>query len=344
MKTNFFSAILLFSLLFACSADDEQNTPLPPPAGELIYVANEGAFNQGNASLTVYNAETGEVFQNVFQNANNNEPLGDILQSITMMNDELCLVVNNSQKIEIIDKTTFVRNRTITGLTSPRYMLVSENDKAYVSDLFAGMVHIVDPVSGGHTGSVSSGEWVERMLFHNGEIWCTTPGGDGLLFINPDTDEVTGSLSLSAGASNIAIDANGDVWVYCQGNFAEVSPAIHRIAGDTKAVATSYFTTATGVYGGNLEIDHTGEFIYYLFAGDLYKLHISSPTLPTEPLVSGGNRLLYGLNINHNSGQIAITDAVDYSSAGRVYLYNPNGTEITNFAAGIVPGMVVWGE
>ncbi len=344
MRIKFLFSFALMVLLASCNSDDEQTPKPPPAASDLLYIANEGSFNQGNANLTVYDPSTSTAFQNAFSAANGGEPLGDIFQSITQIDDELFFVVNNSQKIEVVNAATLQRTRSIGGLTSPRYMLPLSGNKAYVSDLFAGAIHIIDTSTGSIIGAVNSGQWVERMVLHNAEVWASTPSGDGLIFIDPSTDSITGSLALSAGANSVAVDATGDVWVYCQGDFMNVSPAIYRIHRITKTIESTFNITATGVYGGSLEMDHTGHNVYYLFGGDVYKMAIDATSLPSAPFISANGRVLYGMNVNRSTGQIALTDAADFSSTGHVYLYNPAGTLTTDFEAGIIPGFAFWAE
>ncbi len=340
---SFFAFVLLFA---ACSSDDDNGgTPPPPqdPAATIIYVANEGSFGQGTASLTAYNATEGVVFQNVYELVND-EPLGDILQSIYLHNDELYLVVNNSEKIEVCDPSSVERKRSITGLDSPRHMLFLSDEKAYVTDLFAGGVHIVNPSSGTYTGLITTATWLENMILHNGEVWATNAGGESIIFINPETDELGISVALSAGPNTLAADANGDVWVLCQGDFAGVFPALYRVNGSSKAVdATWSFGEVMG-YGGTLRMAPDGQHVYYLLAGDVYKMAIDATELPTTPFISGENHNFYGFHINPSTGEIALTDAGDFQSNGQVYLYDVDGNETFAFEAGVIPGFVTWSE
>jgi hypothetical protein len=342
-----FLVFLSFSLLFAaCSSDDDNGgTPPPPqdPAASIIYVANEGGFGQGTASLTTYNVTEGVVFQNVYELVNG-EPLGDILQSIYLYNDELYLVVNNSEKIEVCNASSFQRKRSITGLDSPRHMLFLSDEKAYVSDLFAGGIHVVNPTLATYTSFITTGTWLENMILHNGEVWATNAGGDGLVLINPESDALGTPVTLSAGANSLAVDGNGDVWVLCQGDFAATFPSLFRVNGSSKAVdATWSFMESMG-YGGTLRMAPDGEHVYFLLAGNVYKMGISATELPSEPFISGGDRNFYGFHINPSSGEIALTDAGDFQGAGQVYLYDVDGNETFNFTAGIIPGYVTWSE
>ncbi len=342
---KFFSFLAFAALLAACSSDDDNSAPTAPqnPTDQIIYVANEGGFNQGNAGLTVYNATEGEVLQNVYE-AVNMEPLGDTFQSISFHNGELYMVVNNSEKIEVCDPFTFERKRTIEGLDSPRYMVFLSDEKAYVSDLFADGIHVINPEAGTYTDFIQTGTWLENMILHNGEVWAANAGGESLYIIDPATDAPDDIIALSAGPNTLAADANGDVWVLCQGDFGDEFPALYRVNGDTKTVEATWGFGETMGYGGTLRMGPDGQHVYYLLAGDVYKMDISSTELPTAPFIAGDNRNFYGFHINPATGEIALTDAADFVSKGRVYLYDVDGNETFNFEAGIIPGFVAWGE
>jgi hypothetical protein len=220
---------------------------------------------------------------------------------------------------------------------------VSEQ-KAYITDLFANGIHIVDPSTATYTGLINTGTWMEHMLMQNGEVWATNPGGEKVFFINPGTDEINGDVALSAGPSSLVKDAGGDVWVLCQGDFADVYPVMYRIDGQNKSIETTIELGDVNGYGGTLAIDPAGEALYILIGGQVYTMSTDDIAFPTNPLIAAEGRNLYGLSVNPVTGDIAVTDAVDFSSTGAVYIYNADGTAKADFEAGIVPGFVYWKE
>ncbi len=335
--------LLPFLMLFACTPDDDQpGEPAPPSTPTTMYIANEGGFMTSTATLTVYDTETGQANQNVFANANNGEPLGDTFQSISEHNGELYMVVNNSGKIEVVDASTYVRTRTITGLESPRYMHFFGDDKAYVSDLYASEVYIVNPTTGAHSGVVSTTAPVENMVLHNNEIWATNNTGDKLIFINPDTDQEVNHITLSEGPGAMAVDPAGDIWVFCQGiSWEGIAPALYKIGGQTKEILTSFEFDSLD-YSNSMDLSPDGQSLYYLHGGDVYQMSVSATELPEDPFISGAGRDFYKLFVHPFTGGLVVTDAADFSSESVVYMYNANGDQIEEIPAGIIPSFVHW--
>lgn len=346
MKINYL--LLVFTLfLFACKSDNDDKvppTPVTPDGVERILVGNEGGFMAENAELTLINRDSATAFQNIYAYYNEDEGLGDILQSMYAYNNEIYLVLNNSGKIEVIGQDDFKSKRTITGMNSPRYMLFFNGNKAYVSDLADNGIHVVNPTTGTYTSMINTGTWIEHMVEHNGEVWCTAPGTDKLYFLNINDETFSGNVTLSQGVSDIGKDKNNNFWVMSQGTWSEpyIEPAIHHIDGSSKEVLATYsFPEGTG-FGGNLTMSADGENVLYLLNGKIYKMAISDTQLPSQPFIEKSGVFFYTLSVNSDSGEIALTDAVDFSQTGKVYFYNADGTAKDNYEAGVVPRSVLW--
>ena len=127
-----FGALLVLSLS-ACEYEDD----FPAGVGEgniEAIVLNEGRIGTNMGAISVL-YRNGMVSPDVFRVVNN-RPLGDVAQSITMINGKYFVTLNNSKKIEIVNPSTFKSEGTIlyTQAGLPRQIVsVSDTCLLYTS-------------------------------------------------------------------------------------------------------------------------------------------------------------------------------------------------------------------
>lgn len=344
MKSKFLYLILSLFIFTACDKGSDPEPSSGFTMTDYILVGNEGAFGGESASLTVVNRVNGTLTQNAFSAANNGAVIGDLLQSMERRNDEIYLVVNNSEKIEVVDVKDLTSKRVISGFESPRYIHFTSDSKAYVSNLMSNHIDVINPLTGVFSDPIPTPNFIEKMKEYDGELWCTAAGSDHIYFLDLATDQISDSLKLSAGVSEIAIDENNDFWVLAQGSFSVplIEPAIYRIDADSKEILDTFnFPEGTG-YGGSLEMSADKKSVLYLVGGKLYRMSISATSLPNSPFISKPSVSFYALNVNPSSGEIALTNAVDYSQTGHIYFFKATGESIDDFNTGIIPHSVLW--
>ena len=100
MKTNNLITIILCAILFAsCQNDSISPNNLAGLYENGYFVTNEGNFGTGNGSIS-YVSENGNVENNIFSQINSFQ-LGDVVQSMNIIDEKAYIVVNNSSKIEV---------------------------------------------------------------------------------------------------------------------------------------------------------------------------------------------------------------------------------------------------
>lgn len=331
---------LLLVVLFGSCIKDR-----PIPGGNIsvttgdngVFITNEGNFQFGNAAVSFYADGMSEAVQDLFQPANN-RPLGDVCQSMYMFNHKAYLVINNSAKIEVVNAHDFNSVATITGLQSPRYFLPVSNGKAYVTDLYANTISIVDLNDNTVYGTIPCGGKAEELLLSYGNVFVTNNQRNYLLVIRSATDIITDSITIGYGANSIREDKNGMLWVLCSGRPGSGEFAsLHKVNPLTKSVESTFTFAQKTDAPWRLAMNGTNDTLYFLNK-DCFRMSVTDQSLPLTPIVRQEDRQFYGLGINPYNGNIYLSDAIDYVQRGKVFIYDVEGVLENSFLAGIIPG------
>lgn len=333
------AGLLVLLAFSACKKDEPEPEPeLPAEKDHAVFVLNEGNFQWGNASLSLINLNTNAIQSDVFSAANN-RPIGDVLQSATLINHELWLVVNNSQRIERIDPKTAQSKGTINGLLSPRYIVNTGSGKAYVSDLYSASIHCIDTATCNIVNSIQTQGWTEEMVLLNGFIWVCNTGGNQVYKINVATDQIEDSIAVGIKPRSIRSDKLGRIWVLCEGEIPpqESAGSLWCIDASLNAVLQQFSFSNPTDHPSKLRINAAGDRLYFLNKG-LHRMNITDAALPSSSFIAQGSRIFYGLAVHPNDESIWLSDARDYVQQGKVLRYKADGTLMREWDAGVIPG------
>ena len=332
--------VVIFILLNACVKDKPQ-APVTTSANlnstNKVFVINEGNFGNvpGNSSISLYDAISNTVVEDFYKQQNATSILGDVCQSMTKYNNNYYMVVNNSHKIEVVSAYNFNKTATITGFNSPRYLLPITYNKAYVSDLFAHSIQIVDLNSNTITGSIPTYSNTEEMVLVYNKAFVTSPYSNYCYVINSVSDVVIDSITIGKGASSVLIDKNSKVWILSTGSStASQVGKLVRINPVTLQIELSLSFTSTDS-PKQLCANKTRDTLYYLNKG-ISQFPIVNTTLPALALVNQGSKIYYGLGVNPIDYNIYVSDAIDYVQKSTIEVYAVIGSFKTSFKAGFI--------
>lgn len=323
--------------LFSC-VKDKPNDAMQPNvsfgSGSKVFVTNEGNFGSNNASVSMFELSNNQIVSDIYKTQNNNAVLGDVCQSMNKINNKYYIVVNNSGKIVIVNPDDFKLITTITGLTSPRFILPVTFSKAYVSDLSAGSISIINLNTNTKTGSIPCNGWTEQMTVIYNKAFVTNNNSGYTYVINTINDQITDSINVGPYAGSIAIDKNSKIWILSGGNSSSnIAGKLMRIDPVTLTIELSLpFTISDSP--GNLCMNATKDTLYYLNKS-VYRMGITSASLPTSAFVTGTSNTFYGLAVSDKDKNIYVSDAIDYVQKSTVMVFSPGGQMITSFKAGI---------
>jgi DNA-binding beta-propeller fold protein YncE len=331
--------------------DDEviQTSPVDLYGSRGVFIVNEGNYLYGNSSLSYYDIDTKEVVSEIFSLANG-IPLGDVGYSMAVRNGKGYIVVNNSGCIHVVDVNTLLLIKTITGLTSPRHILFIDDDKALVSDLYGRGVSVIDLQTNEIQGKIKTGgaslpfyqHSTENLIRVGNKVYTNCWSYDSkILEISLETLTVTDSIEVGIQPWAMVKDVDNKIWVVNDGGYAgnpfghEV-PSLMRINTTTNTVELRLNFSSLNDQIGQLATNPAGDSLYFI-RNHLYKMHINSTSLPEQPIVSRDGRNFRALSVDPFTGDIYISDAVDFMGEGVVYRCKSSGTPIDTINSGITP-------
>ncbi len=326
MKHLKYLLIISLAMLWAgCEKDQETPDPIPTePREQGVFILNEGNFMAGNASLSYLDTQSGQMLHELFLQANN-EALGDVLQSMIVHQERAYLVVNNSGKIEVVDMESMERKGTINGFVSPRYMLVVNEQKAYVTDLFGNSVSVVDLVGNAITGGIAVSGWTEELAVFAGQVVVAGAGSGHLYFLDPQTDALTDSLYLGASPTRLRIDAEGHLWVLCSGSWdGSEKPMLVRIRPQNTGLMETFPLPEENSYYSRFDISANGRKLFVL-GQDVWMMDLGKNNPTFELWIESGGMTFYGLSVSPFNDHLYLTDAVDFVQRGTLMVYSETG-------------------
>lgn len=309
-----------------------------------IFVLNEGGIGKNNSTVSFIVND--EVQNDIFATANANALLGDTAQSLTFKDDKAYVVLNYSNKVEIVNSTTFVKIATIdTGIENPRYIAFHGN-KAYVTcwgvsdneedDYLA----VIDLATNTTSTPIPLANGVEKIITIGDKLYVAHQGGWGVNNLVSVVDTATNAVTtITVGdVPNSLIEKDGSLYVLCGGNpgwvpgtetigkLVKINLVDNTIAQEIEFAETQH-PSKLEVYGDNF---------YYTMGAGVYKKAIAETTLPTTsfftvPEIFG----IYGFDII--DAKIYVGDAGDYVEPGKAFVYSIDGALLDEYTVGVSP-------
>lgn len=344
---------LFFLVIISCSKDDDFGEVYGGgkdySQGNGVFVVNEGNFGHGNASLSYLNIDSLKMEQNIFSSVNG-RPLGDVAHSMQIINNEAWIVVNNSARIQVASLADMQSVNTITGLTSPRFILPVSGNKAYVSDFYDSKISVLDLENKKILRSIDLGRSSEQMIMAGDFVFVAfwsnyafpAKVNNQLMVISKTSGQLIDSITVGREPNSMVADKNGKLWVLCSGGFMnEEKPSLWCIDPENMQVEKTFHFPETHSSPSAMCRNADRDTLFFLNNG-VFSMPVDSDALPENPLIEETEGLFYALGIHPESSQIYLSDAVDYQQRGLVFRYSADGHLIDSYRAGIIPGKFVF--
>ncbi|PHS65605.1 MAG: hypothetical protein COB12_06815 [Flavobacterium sp.] len=310
-----------------------------------FFVTNEGPFGTGTGTVTFVSEDFLNTDHTIFNDVNNAD-LGNIVQSMGFADGKAFIVVNNSNKIEVVNRYTFESIATISDvLDNPRFF-AAEGNTGYVSnwgdpfDDTDDFIAVIDLITNEVTSTIPVAFGPEKLMVIRGDLYVAHQGGFGqnsiLSVINTATNSFVTTIQIGD-VPNSMVSYDGGLWVLCGGNpdytGNETNGRLVRIDTDTNGISQAFDFEPTE-HPNNLTID--GSSLIYGLNGEVFSKDVSSTELPSTGFYSGS---FYSMTAK--DGRLYATDAGDFTSNGILIIFDLiTESEIESIEMGIIPGGV----
>jgi YVTN family beta-propeller protein len=341
--------LLALVILNSCTKNPTSSeNETPPLTTKGVYVVNEGNFGRGNSTLTFYLPDSAKVFPNVFETVNGKK-LGDVGNDMVTNDDKGFIVVNNSDKVEVINLNDNRSLRTISFKPgSSPYKMTVGNGMGYVTNLYRAAVTVVNVTTLQIVrDSIPVGQNPTGALFYDSKVYVCNSGfgfGNTISVVNVASMTVMKTIRVSDGPSSLGVDSDGELWVLCGGSYGDFSNPNDDTPGRIFIINPTNDTVKDSILVGghpsNLVVSNDG--VAYFLKDGILRADTKTNQITFAPFIAGS---FYGLAIDPASagGDIYASDAKDFQQNGEVRIYDKTTGAMKNkFQAGIIPGTIAF--
>lgn len=345
------SNVLLFILLFvvgSCVKDkpNPSHYQIPNATHHGVIICNEGSYGNNNGELSFIDIDQNAIYNQLYKTANSKSP-GDIVQSITEINQQYYVAVNHSNKICVLNKSGFIELTSINSIQSPRYISQVSGSKAYVSCLYYPRIYVIDLTTNTLLKTISVDfPNTERMLVSNGFCYVTNwdIASAYLYKIDISKDSIVQKISLNCKASHeIVQDKNGMLWILSGNKYKNTQSFLSQFNPFSEQLIQT-IPFAQDADPIRLCLNSTKDTLYFInvnYSGSannngLYKMGIGEHHIPSTPFIRANtNSYFWALGIDSSSQHIFISDPKGFTQQSTVYEFDSNGLLLREYTAGI---------
>ena len=360
--------------LTSCREDDvifipEEVQVSNPEFSEVggFYLLNEGNMGSNKCTLDYYDFSTGIYTRNIYGNANPNVPkeLGDVGNDLKVYGNRLYAVINCSNKVEVMDKSTAKRIGQV-DIPNCRYIAFHKG-YAYVTS-YAGPV-VIDPdyeqlgyVAKVDTASLQVvaqclvGYQPDDIEIVEDKIYVANSGGyrvpnyeRTVSVIDIETFTVEETIDVDINLSRLVADKHGGLWIATRGDYYQVESSLYcydvrkrRIVKHLDVPVSNMCIEGDSIYvvssaWSNVTMSNRVTFAVI----DVVKQEAVSDNFITDG-TEAEIKAPYGVSVNPINRDIYLTDARNMVNPGYLHCYDRTGVRKWSVRTGDVPAHIAF--
>lgn len=327
-----------------------------------FYLLNEGNMGTNKATLDFYDFATGTYTRNIYGNANPSIPmqLGDVGNDLQIHGSRMYAVINCSNKIEVMDKTTarhigqidiancrYIRFHGqfayVTSYAGPVSINPNYEQRGYVAKIDTATMQVVDTCLVGYQP--------DELAIADGKIYVANSGGymtpnyeRELSVIDLATFRETHRIPVAINLHRVRPDSHHQLWVSSRGDYRTASPKLYCV-DSRKDIVTDSIDIPVGdcwldsdslyICGKQYnELTHKQETSYAI-------VNVKTHKVATRHFITDGSEerieTPYSVFVHPKTKDIYVTDAKGYITPGVLHCFSNDGKHKWEVATGDIP-------
>ena len=379
---------VIISILSSCRGDEhivvsdvqiirDKIDPNSKIAG--MYLVNEGNMGSNKCTLDFLDYTEGIYMRNIYPERNPTivKELGDVGNDVQIYGNKLYIIVNCSNKVEVLDARTGVRIKQIE-IPNCRYICF-RREHAYVSSYVAGVlidpnaplgaVFKIDTASLQVVDKVTVGYQPEEMVVLGDYLYVANSGGYRVPYYDNTVSVVEfegfrqeQQIVVGLNLHRIKADKYGKLWVSSRGNYNDIySPygsvpsnlfVLDKRVGYNEMIVTDTINVPCSnmaIHGDSLYLySHDYDNITQQSTLTYGIINIKTKKVVSKNFITDGTekeiKMPYGISIHPETGDIYVTHAKNYGSTGTLSCYNKEGKRKWRVSTGDIPAHMVYLE
>ena len=342
-----------------------------------MYLVNEGNMGSNKCTLDFLDYTEGIYMRNIYPERNPTvvKELGDVGNDVQIYGNKLYIIVNCSNKVEVLDARTGVRIKQIE-IPNCRYICF-RREHAYVSSYVAGVlidpnaplgaVFKIDTASLQVVDKVTVGYQPEEMVVLGDYLCVANSGGYRVPYYDNTVSVVEfegfhqeQQIVVGLNLHRIKADKYGKLWVSSRGNYNDIySPygsvpsnlfVLDKRVGYNEMIVTDTINVPCSnmaIHGDSLYLySHDYDNITQQSTLTYGIINIKTKKVVSKNFITDGTekeiKMPYGISIHPETGDIYVTDAKNYVSTGTLSCYNKEGKRKWRVSTGDIPAHMVY--
>lgn len=359
-KNKLFLSLIALVLSFgfvSCTEDTIDNKPIQEVLPKGYFVLCEGIYGHNNSSLDFYDSDSNKIILDIF-NKVNSQGLGDTGNDMIEFNNYIFIAVKESACVQVINKNS--------GKLIKRIPIVDNNGKNRKPSRLAtngsmvflctvdGNVLEINPSTLSLGRIVKVGRNPEDICFSNDKLYVSNSGGldfnspigydNTVSVVDPITMTEIKKIEVGENPGIIKELSSGLVGLIVKGDYSNIKFKKINTYSDEVIFVYDIPMLSFDVLDNSNIIYTNYDYINSESAIKVFN-HIANSSNTIEFIKTPGviNQIVlpYGIDISKSSNEVYITDAADYVTRGRVFVFDLGGNYKEKANVSYVPSKVI---